>query len=76
MNIVNHLHRYVVDETWRNINSIVKKRSLTVLYRDQFDEEEVNEAKRELLHSWYRVDTTILGNDDEKVLLIELKQKP
>lgn len=72
--MTNGIHQYVVSQTWQNINKIVKDRKLTVLYREPFTDDEIQEAKRSLLLSWYMVDIEVLGNDDEKVLLINLEQ--
>lgn len=70
----NPIHRHVVNETWKSINKIVKQRSLTVLYRDQFTDTVIDEAKSLLLQSWSRVNFEILGDDNDKVILINLTQ--
>lgn len=72
----NSLYNFVVNETWKNINYIVRNKKLTVLYRNQVSDKEIKEARKQLLRSWYSVETTLLGDKNEKVLLIDLVQKP
>lgn len=70
----NRVYVYVQQETWKAINKIVKQRSLTLLYRGDFSEMEVDDAKKRLEESWSRVSFEIIQGNDENVILINLTQ--
>lgn len=68
----NPITLYVVNETWENVNTIARKGVHTCLYRGQFDEAMVEEALDELVESWGRVKSTVVGDEHNKALIIEL----
>ena len=72
--LYNRIHAYIHGEIWNSINKIVKNRSLTLLYRGEFNDNEYNDAKEKLEKSWSRVNFEIIDGNDEKAILINLIQ--
>jgi len=70
----NRVYNYVQGEVWKAINKIVKDRSLTLLYRGDFNDMEFDNAKERLEKSWSRVNFETIDGNDERAILINLIQ--
>ena len=70
----NRVYNYVQAEVWKAINKIVKDRSLTLLYRGDFNDMEFDNAKERLEKSWSRVNFETIDGNDERAILINLIQ--
>lgn len=69
------IYRYVIDEIWKQISSIVRKRTATVIYHGNIDNHTISKVKTRLYYSgWSEIKINVLGDDSKTVVLFEFKQ--
>lgn len=71
----NKITRHVVKATWTSINKIARSNSLTVLYRDDYTPDELNESVNDLKDSWNSVNVVEVGDETQRAVIFELSIK-